>query len=139
MQKSLGNAKEGDVYYIMNKKFWLTWSAYVGLKEKDVFGSVTNLNKKQSSDDRVKAAARKPVGIMNEQLRKTVNSTHLNPNLIYWKDYVVVPSRVWKAFVNWYGRSYIIMRRIIIFPQEHIPLRTSVQIVAHTDKEGAVI
>ena len=44
MQKALQSAQAGDTYYLLNKKFWLAWSSYVGLKDKDAFGSVTSLN-----------------------------------------------------------------------------------------------
>ena len=50
----------------MNKKFWLLWSAYVGLKEKDVFGSVTSLHSSHQKGDRNKVTARRPVGILND-------------------------------------------------------------------------
>ena len=42
----------------------------------------------------------------------------LKPDLIYWKDYVVVPPRAWNAFVNWYGKKgdFEIPRKVIVYP-----------------------
>ena len=65
MQKALQTAREGEYYYLMNKKFWLQWSAYVGLKEKDAFGSVTSLHGSHSAKN-PKATARRPVGVLND-------------------------------------------------------------------------
>lgn len=87
--------------------------------------------------ERTKEKARRPVGILNDQLRKSQASNHLSPNLVYWKDYVVVPPRVWKAFSNWYGKSYTISRRVIVYPTEQLPLRTSVRLVGEKE-EGAI-
>ena len=70
---------------------------------------------------------------MNDQLRKSGSSNHLSPSLVYWKDYVVVPPRVWKAFSNWYGKSHTIARKVIVYPMEQLPLRTSVQLVQEKD------
>ena len=50
--------------------------------------------------------AKKPFGIKNDKLRKAYGSDHLRCNLVYGKDYTIVPPRVWKAFVNWYGKSF---------------------------------
>ena len=59
--------------------------------------------------------------------------------LVYMKDYVVVPPRVWKAFVNWYGKSDVIMRKVIVFPQNLIHLRSTVHRVESKDKEEEAV
>ena len=61
MQKSLQTAKNGDSYYLVNKKFWLGWSAYVGLKEKNAFGLISR--RSLSSEEGKEENARRPFGI----------------------------------------------------------------------------
>ena len=119
--KSLQTAKEDEAYNLLNKKFWLEWSAFVGLKEKDPYG----LTKRTSSHEESKKA-RRPAGLVNERLRASTTSNYLKPTLVYGKDYVIVPPRVWKAFVNWYGRSYEIVRKVIISPKRDFHLRSTV-------------
>ena len=53
----------------------------------------------------------------------------MQPNLLYGKDYVVVPPRVWKAFVNWYGRSIDYPRKVVIYPQVELSLRIASQLI----------
>ena len=72
MQKSLQTASPGDTYFVLNKKFWLAWSSYVGLKDKDAFGSVSSMNNTMQfaacmnpaqKHERTKEKIRRPVGI----------------------------------------------------------------------------
>lgn len=49
----------------------------------------------------------------------------LKQGLLYGKDYVIVPSRVWKAFTNWYGRSFELRRQVIIYPIKDLSLRSA--------------
>ena len=47
-----------------------------------------------------------------------------------------MPPRVWRAFSNWYGKSHVIARRVIVFPMEELPLRTSVQLVREKEESA---
>jgi len=49
----------------------------------------------------------------------------LRPNLLYGKDYVIVPPRVWLAFKNWYGRTMEIKRKVIMYPLAELSLRST--------------
>ena len=42
---------------------------------------------------------------------------------------MVVPPRVWKAFVNWYGRSVDYPRKVVIYPQVELSLRIASQLI----------
>ena len=81
---------------MINKKFWKSWSHYVGINQ-GIPGQT----------------AFRPISILNDELKTHVRSIRLKSKLTYLKDYVLIPKRVWIAFVAWYGRSSEIERPII--------------------------
>lgn len=53
---------------------------------------------------------------MQDVLKLTGSVPRLKPSLIYGKDYVIIPQRVWRAFTKWYGGSTELKRKIIVYP-----------------------
>ena len=47
---------------------------------------------------------------------------------MYGKDYVIVPQRVWRAFIKWYGASAELKRKIIVYPIQELSLRAATQL-----------
>ena len=45
--------------------------------------------------------------------------------------------RVWKAFVNWYGRSQELARKVIIYPMQELSLRAASQFQHLQSLKGA--
>jgi len=40
--------------------------------------------------------------------------------MVYPKDYILVPKRVWKGLVSWYGQSYPLVRKVINYEVENL-------------------
>jgi len=77
--------------------------------------------------------------MMNESLKQSANSIKVKENLIFGKDYIVVPPRVWIAFTGWYGKTFVVRRKIIEYSEQLRHLRTSVRNPDEfQDKQGAM-
>ena len=137
-QQALSTAKSQDTFYILNKAFWLKWLAFVGLPRKDSFNfeRVTSTNSAVSASSIDSQRQRRPVSIQNEVFRTSSHSARLKPNLLYGKDYVVVPPRVWTAFINWYGRTPQFPRLVIVYPVAELALRSATQLAGLQRKDS---
>ena len=134
-QSKLAVASSEDCFYLLTKSFWQKWAAYVGLPRKDSFGVQLE---KSNSMGKESERARRPLSIQNEFLRLSSSQQRLKPNLLYGKDYVIVPPRVWKAFTCWYGKSYALPRKVIIYPMSELSLRAASQLTELQNSKGSL-
>jgi len=97
----------------------------VGLPRKDSFG--VQLEKSESLKGQSERS-RRPGSIQNESLRCSGSLPKLKPSLMYGKDFVIVPVRVWKAFTKWYGGTGEFMRKVVVYPVQELSLRAASQL-----------
>lgn len=51
---------------------------------------------------------------------------------------MIVPPRVWKAFTCWYGKSYALPRKVIIYPMSELSLRAASQLTEMQNVKGSL-
>lgn len=58
----------------------------------------------------------KITSIGNEILKEDINSNKVKELRLSKKEFVLVPPRVWIAFISWYGLTFEIKRYVIKYP-----------------------
>lgn len=94
-----------DTFYLVNTVFWENWISY--------------------TQEWNEGRATRPNSIVNDRLRARHGSDLLQAGIVLDKDYVVVPPRVWRAFVAWYGPSFEVKRFVITYEINLKKMRTS--------------
>ncbi|XP_010267386.1 PREDICTED: ubiquitin carboxyl-terminal hydrolase 9-like isoform X2 [Nelumbo nucifera] len=108
------NLKEGNLYYILSNRWFMSWQNYIGEDNFPIDDPSTNF---RHTNGLLKTADR-PGQIDNSHLVKNGNATESDDLELFraleeGHDYVLVPQEVWKKLVDWYKGGPAIPRRLI--------------------------
>ncbi|AEE82901.1 ubiquitin-specific protease 10 [Arabidopsis thaliana] len=101
--ESEDNLKEGNLYFVISKRWYTSWEKYVEQSTKEYISG-------ESSE------ASRPGPIDNHDIIESesdVNDPQLRRLLMERVDYVLVPQEVWKRLVEWYSGGPPIERKLI--------------------------
>ncbi|PKA49629.1 Ubiquitin carboxyl-terminal hydrolase 5 [Apostasia shenzhenica] len=139
--------KEGDTFYLINNRWWLSWLDYVN---QDTNGTLCNGYCSHSYGSPCSSTLKRPLAIDNSDLINDVTSEvsnvdiEIHDTLLEGRDYILLPQEVWDKFHGWYGGGPTLPRKAINsglsqtdLAIEVYPLR--VQLLLALKREHAII
>ncbi|KAF5734940.1 Ubiquitin carboxyl-terminal hydrolase 10 [Tripterygium wilfordii] len=114
--KAESHLKEGDLHYVVSKRWFSSWRRYVGINDDSDHG--------QSSDSHYmdvipSKAGNRPAPIDNSDIVQSGSDSEgdepeLRRSLEEELDYVLVPQEVWEKLVEWYKGGPALPRKLIL-------------------------
>jgi len=129
LQQASGPMQEGDVYYVINAKWWKLWCEQVGMTDS---AAAEEGEERESGGASARRQARGRVsrlGPIDNTVLLTKKSMkpivikkgvtiarfpQLRPNMRLNDHFAVLPARVWGVLYNWYGGAPVLPRRVIL-------------------------
>ncbi|KAF5734371.1 Ubiquitin carboxyl-terminal hydrolase 10 [Tripterygium wilfordii] len=107
--------KEGDLYYVVSKRWFSSWRRYVGLNDDADYGQSSDSH---SMDVVPSKIGDRPGPINNSDVVQSGSDSEgdepeLRRTLMEELDYVLVPQEVWEKLVEWYKGGPALPRKLI--------------------------
>ncbi|XP_074303699.1 ubiquitin carboxyl-terminal hydrolase 10-like isoform X2 [Silene latifolia] len=111
IDKAESNLKEGNLYYVVSNRWFVSWQKYTGIDENGIVMTADSLDLPNTLD--------RPGPIDNSELVSNLtysepDSLELIRTLEEGRDYVLVPEGVWKTLLEWYEGGPPLPRRLIL-------------------------
>lgn len=114
------NMKEGDIYYLLNFRWWKDWLEYV-CQDATSTSKDTSVHHPKPYEhlSSVPTLPKRPPSIDNSDLvvdLKCEDSNvepEIHDTLMEGRDYILLPQNVWRQFHKWYGGGPTLPRKVI--------------------------
>ncbi|KAM7257841.1 hypothetical protein ACFE04_013582 [Oxalis oulophora] len=139
------NCREGDLFYLINQRWWQHWIEYVNQDQPNNANELSSLS--EHCDSAGSSTLKRPSGIDNSDLIYDTTSEFSNPgteiqeSLLEGRDYVLLPKEVWNRLHLWYGGGPKLERKVISsglsqteLAVEVYPLRLQLLLVPKDDR-----